>query len=224
MTSSHSGSLEARPVASITRSARTSSPSIARTPVTCGIPFAVEGPVSKLATPTPPIERVEGECATERLSYLEAHLRVAHWVAVVCDGDCRKAERSRFVQCFHHESEKGRVLDGEIEAKRVLHELARDLKLPKLTFQVIRRTIATLVQKEGTVKDVQGLMRHSRTATTWTFTCRRSPRAYSPRSTPFIWSCDRDPRRYIARWRKLYQRGAAMVQSNPARCGAYKGV
>jgi hypothetical protein len=44
--------------------------------------------------------------------------------------------------------------------------LAKDLKLPKLTFQVIRRTIATLAQKKGTVKDVQGVLRHSRTATT----------------------------------------------------------
>lgn len=48
----------------------------------------------------------------------------------------------------------------------MLHKLARDLGLPKLTFQVIRRTIATLAQKKGTVKDVQGVMRHSRTATT----------------------------------------------------------
>jgi hypothetical protein len=47
----------------------------------------------------------------------------------------------------------------------VLHKLARDLNLPKLTFQVIRRTIATLAQKKGTVKDVQGVLRHSRTAT-----------------------------------------------------------
>jgi integrase len=31
---------------------------------------------------------------------------------------------------------------------------------------VIRRTIATLAQKKGTVKDVQGLLRHSRAATT----------------------------------------------------------
>ena len=38
--------------------------------------------------------------------------------------------------------------------------------MPKLTFQVIRRTIATLAQKKGTIKDVQGVMRHSRTATT----------------------------------------------------------
>jgi hypothetical protein len=43
---------------------------------------------------------------------------------------------------------------------------ARECALPKLTFQVIRRTIATLAQKKGTIKDVQGVMRHSRTATT----------------------------------------------------------
>jgi hypothetical protein len=48
----------------------------------------------------------------------------------------------------------------------VLHKVARELQLPKLTFQVIRRTIATLAQKKGTIKDVQGVMRHSRTATT----------------------------------------------------------
>ena len=48
----------------------------------------------------------------------------------------------------------------------MLHKLAKDLGLPKLTFQVIRRTIATLAQKKGTVKDVQGVLRHSRTATT----------------------------------------------------------
>jgi hypothetical protein len=48
----------------------------------------------------------------------------------------------------------------------VLHKLACDLELPKLTFQVIRRTIATLAQKKGTIKDVQGVMRYSRTATT----------------------------------------------------------
>jgi hypothetical protein len=48
----------------------------------------------------------------------------------------------------------------------LLHKLARNLALPKLTFQVIRRSIATLAQKKGTVKDVQGVLRHSRTATT----------------------------------------------------------
>lgn len=57
-------------------------------------------------------------------------------------------------------------MDSSNYRKRVLHRLADELKLPKLTFQVIRRTIATLAQKKGTVKDVQGMMRHSRVATT----------------------------------------------------------
>src|SRR3984957_5741267 len=58
-------------------------------------------------------------------------------------------------------------LDTGNYRRRVLHKLAKDLELPKLTFQVIRRTIATLAQKKkGTVKDVQGLLRHSRAATT----------------------------------------------------------
>jgi integrase len=60
----------------------------------------------------------------------------------------------------------GRFMDSSNYRKRVLHKLAEELELPKLTFQVIRRTIATLAQNMGTVKDVQGMMRHSRTATT----------------------------------------------------------
>lgn len=67
---------------------------------------------------------------------------------------------------FVFENENGGFLDTDNYRKRVLHRLAKDLELPKLTFQVIRRTIATLAQKKGTVKDVQGVLRHSRTATT----------------------------------------------------------
>jgi hypothetical protein len=57
-------------------------------------------------------------------------------------------------------------MDSSNYPKRVLHKLAEDLELPKLTFQVIRRTIATLAQKKGTVKDVQGILRHSHPGTT----------------------------------------------------------
>jgi integrase len=67
---------------------------------------------------------------------------------------------------FMFENEVGGVLDTDNYRKRVLHKIARELELPKLTFQVIRRTIATLAQKKGTVKDVQGVLRHSRAATT----------------------------------------------------------
>ena len=69
-------------------------------------------------------------------------------------------------EAFVFANQAGSFMDTDNYRKRVLHRLARDLNLPKLTFQVIRRTIATLAQKKGTVKDVQGLMRHSRTATT----------------------------------------------------------
>ncbi len=61
---------------------------------------------------------------------------------------------------------KGGFMDTGNYRRRVLHKLADDLDLPKLTFQVIRRSIATLAQRKGTIKDVQGLLRHSRTATT----------------------------------------------------------
>jgi integrase len=69
-------------------------------------------------------------------------------------------------EAFIFPNQDGGFLDTDNYRKRVLHKLARDLELPKLTFQVIRRTIATLAQKKGTVKDVQCVLRHSRTATT----------------------------------------------------------
>jgi integrase len=69
-------------------------------------------------------------------------------------------------EAFLFPNRDGSFMDPSNYRKRVLHKLARELGLPKLTFQVIRRTIATLAQKMGTVKDVQGVMRHSRVATT----------------------------------------------------------
>jgi hypothetical protein len=60
----------------------------------------------------------------------------------------------------------GSFMDTGNYRKRVLHGLAVKLGLPKLTFQVIRRTIATLAKDKGHVKDIQGMMRHSRVATT----------------------------------------------------------
>jgi integrase len=67
---------------------------------------------------------------------------------------------------FIFSGRRGGFLDSSNYRKRVLHKLAKELGLPKLTFQVIRRTIATLAKDKGHIKDIQGMMRHSRLATT----------------------------------------------------------
>jgi hypothetical protein len=61
----------------------------------------------------------------------------------------------------------GGFLDTGNYRKRVLNKLAQVLGLPKLNFQVIRRTIATLTQHKGSAKDGQGLFRHSRATKTF---------------------------------------------------------
>ena len=49
---------------------------------------------------------------------------------------------------------------------RVLKKLKNELGLPKLNFEVLRRTTATLAQTKGSVKDVQGILGHSKADTT----------------------------------------------------------
>lgn len=69
-------------------------------------------------------------------------------------------------EAFIFPGRHGGFIDSSNYRNRVLHKVAKDLGLPKLTFQVIRRTIATLAKDKGHVKDIQGMMRHSRLATT----------------------------------------------------------
>jgi integrase len=69
-------------------------------------------------------------------------------------------------EAFIFPGRNGGFIDSSNYRKRVLHKLAKELGLPKLTFQVIRRTIASLAKDKGHVKDIQGMMRHSRLATT----------------------------------------------------------
>jgi integrase len=68
-------------------------------------------------------------------------------------------------EAFIFAGEGGQFLDTDSYRKRVLKQLADLLNLPKLTFQVIRRTIATLSQTKGHVKSTQGMLRHTRTPT-----------------------------------------------------------
>jgi integrase len=60
----------------------------------------------------------------------------------------------------------GGFMDTSNYRNRVLNPLAESLEIPKLNFQVIRRTIATRAQSLGSVKDIQSHLRHSRADTT----------------------------------------------------------
>jgi integrase len=88
---------------------------------------------------------------------------------------CREEQqRKKFVRgpsaddpkAFIFPARGGGFIDSGNYRNRVLHKLAQELGLPKLTFQVIRRTIATLAKDKGHVKDIQGMLRHTRLATT----------------------------------------------------------
>lgn len=68
-------------------------------------------------------------------------------------------------EAFIFPNRDGGFMDADNFRKRVLYELATKLGLQKLNFQVIRRTIATLGQHKGSVKDIQGLLRHTRLST-----------------------------------------------------------
>jgi integrase len=57
---------------------------------------------------------------------------------------------------------EGGFMDTGNYRRRVLAPLAKKLGLPKLTFQVLRRTMATLAQKKGSVKDIQAHLRHAK--------------------------------------------------------------
>ena len=69
-------------------------------------------------------------------------------------------------EAFIFANQDGGFLDTGNYRKRVLKKLADTLNLPNLTFQIIRRTIATLSQTKGHIKAMQGLLRHARLPTT----------------------------------------------------------
>ena len=80
--------------------------------------------------------------------------------------ECRKEGKDVSPDGFMFPGRFGGPMDSSNYRHRVLHKLAKELSFPKLNFQVIRRTIATLGKTKGHPKDIQGLMRHSRLATT----------------------------------------------------------
>ena len=60
----------------------------------------------------------------------------------------------------------GGLINTSNYRSRILKPLAKELGIPKLNFQVLRRTMATRAQNLGSVKDIQSHLRHSRADTT----------------------------------------------------------
>jgi integrase len=69
---------------------------------------------------------------------------------------------------FIFSNSRGGFLDYENFEARVLDPIRLQLGLPKLNFQILRRTFATLAvgERKGTLKDVQKQLRHTRPDTT----------------------------------------------------------
>ena len=79
-----------------------------------------------------------------------------------------KTSKKGFVarDAFIFPNTRGGFLDTGNYRNRVLNPLAENLGLPKLNFQVMRRTMATQAQSMGSVKDIQSHLRHAKADTT----------------------------------------------------------
>jgi integrase len=72
----------------------------------------------------------------------------------------------RSQEAFIFTNADGGLIDTSNYRSRILKPLAEELGIPKLNFQVLRRTVATRAQNLGSVKDIQSHLRHSRADTT----------------------------------------------------------
>jgi len=75
-------------------------------------------------------------------------------------GNSRAKDFMRDEDFIFHNDERGNFLHKENILHRVLKPVQKKLGLPVLNFQVMRRTMATLSQSSGSVKDVQTHLRH----------------------------------------------------------------
>jgi integrase len=82
--------------------------------------------------------------------------------------ECAKASPHGVVSpdAFIFPNSRGGFMDTGNYRNRVLNPLAERLGLPKLNFQVMRRTMATQAQSMGSVKDIQAHLRHAKADTT----------------------------------------------------------
>jgi len=120
---------------------------------------------------------------------------------------------------FIFSNKEGGFHDTGNYRKRVLKQLANTLNLPNLTFQIIRRTIATLSQTKGHAKATQGMMHHSRVATTTAVYQQAIPEGVA-NMVDSIHGELRQPSTAVVETRKMAANLRAKKQRKPARKNA----
>jgi len=73
--------------------------------------------------------------------------------------ECRPASDREFI--FASGAGEPTPMNKRIWLEETLRPVADELKIPLVTYQILRRTFATWMQKCGTIKDVQRMLRHS---------------------------------------------------------------
>lgn len=76
--------------------------------------------------------------------------------------ECKDASPDAFI----FRNADGGFMDTANYRYRVLKPLAEELGIPRLNFQILRRTMATQAQSMGSVKDIQAHLRHAKADTT----------------------------------------------------------
>jgi integrase len=76
--------------------------------------------------------------------------------------ECRDSSPDAFI----FPNADGGIMRVDNYRERVLKPLALRLGIPRLNFQILRRTMATQAQNMGSVKDIQAHLRHAKADTT----------------------------------------------------------
>ena len=91
--------------------------------------------------------------------FIDHHLSIHSFIAV-------RSEITAHQRMCRLANQVGGVMDTGNYRNRVPNPLAEKLGIPKLNFQILRRTMAARAQKVGSVKDIQAHLRHAKADTT----------------------------------------------------------
>lgn len=112
-----------------------------------------------------PFTKTTEENEVQRLALpAQAVQALTEWHAAQWDSE--EKDRHNAPEDFVFPAPDGGFWWKENYQRRVLTEIAKRAEVPRVNFQIIRRTVATWANSLGTLKDTQTIMRHKRAETT----------------------------------------------------------